>query len=1373
VLLSAVCAALTAVPAAAQEEEPVECLIGTGETAVIAGELEALAQAAACGRTVEVSDLRDEFGMVEALPSGELKAKIGVEPVNAVDESGMWAPIDTSLEITADGSIRPVNITEEIVFSAGGDMPLASVDYGSDGAFALSWSGSLPEPILDGAQAVYDDVFAGVDLVVEATAQGFRYDLVVADAEAADNPDLEAIAFDVSASGVEVAASETGAVEVHVAGEAVMASGQALMWEAPATGDGSATVPDLPVVTDAPAGADQEIAAVEVALESEDLVLRPDLELLRGDNTRYPVVIDPQWDGGIQDNLWGLVVSRSDVADSAFYRGKNSSGDNFMTSSSTFGNAGAGQTCDSWSSLTCNSSAYRMRSYFRMDTDNITQNDYLVPSKGVFRIVQRHSASCSNGTAKIWRTGGYNSNDTWNTQPSWYESVQISSANNGATCDGSAYVSFNVTSMLQMAEDNEWANLTLGLRADDESPSPDLLEWKRFDASTAVLEITYDVIPYAVTKMQLNGASCTAVSADAPWTTDRTPELSGLVRSVDSTVKWTLQVKESGSSETPFYEYTSGAVASNYRQSRTVPTSPALGDGVYYWHAKGISATNSSLTSAWSSPCRFKLDGTKPSTPSVTPGSDAPYAVGDDLTLTLKSSDPTVNGVSSGIVRFEYSWQTNTYNKTLASTGSATLTMQDLVAGRHVLYVRAVDAAGNTSNARTYTFFAGNDIIATPKATWRFEGDGADDTGAGHDLISVDGSSVAYTTDREGRADSALELDGSTCMIPEEETDPEELPIRTDAAYSLTAWVRMDAVDELTERPLAQVSDTNSAFQVWYSATADRWYFSVLDANKEWYSAGAAPTAELGEWEHIAATYDPDAGLIRLYLGGNLVSEAPAAFTPWSAETNFSLGCLLNAGTTPLHHVTGAIDQVGLWQGLLSESQIEAAMTDLPGAAIQTDWTFRNGGTDESDHGHDLNTDGFTVGSDPYNRPSGALELDGTTCLEYDESVIATDRSFTVGTWVKIEDPARLETIVSIAGENNMGLRLRHLSDGKFQFRLVSADAAETAGATVRQRSSTTTAEAGQWYHVAGVYDASTGVMQLYVNGALEGSLAIGANWQASGATLIGCAGREFDGVRNENLLGSLHGMSLWRGAVDTSQIAGLMGDPPAEIAAWWDFNNYQSDPDVLPTPMADISGNGNDFTIIGTETYDFIGYNSELDSTLLFDSTNYARTTGPVVATDESFTIATWMRVDDLTVDGVAVSITGASRSTITVKYSAPDGVWEFAAPPTTEYGWRVARAAASPSDTYNGYIFLVGVFDLSANELRLYIDGTPVATATNVVLPASTGPVVIGAEGKADGTIRDGLIGAVDDTIIWQGALECKVVATMYDPALPAKVC
>lgn len=1360
---------LLAVPAAAEDGVAAECVIETGETAALEGELAAIEQAGVCGREVEVIDQRSEFGTVVALPSGELKAQMGVEPIQAQDESGQWAPIDTTLEVAADGSVRPVNITEDLTLSAGGTAPMASVGYGAEGAFSLSWPGDLPVPVLDGPQAVYSEVLAGVDLVVEATAQGFRYDLVVADAEAAANPDLESIVFPIEASGVEVAATETGSVEVAVAGEAEMASGEALMWEAPASHDGAETVPELTAITDTPSDPDQEVAAVEVALESDDLVLRPDLELLRGADTRYPVVIDPQWDGGIQGNIWGLVNTK--YRDSAFYRGKNSSGSYFMSNTGTYGNAGAGQTCDSWSGLDCYSSTYDMRSIFRMDTDSVTQNAYRIPHTALFKIPQRHSASCSNGTAKIWRTGVYNSNDTWATQPAWYESVTISSANNGATCGGSANVAFNVTSLVKMADAGGWANLTLGLRAANESPSPELLQWNRFDADEAVLEIYYDVMPYAVSNRKLNDVYCTTSVENAPWTTDRTPKMSALYRSQDTTLKYQARLRSSTPVDAIVYDYASGSLTSNKYYSNTLPSRYALGDGLYYWLARSISTSNSSLASAWSPPCRFKVDGTKPSIPTITPQTEAPYAVGDTVKLNLSSTDPTVNGTSSGVVRFEYSWGADDYLKDLPSTGTATLTRVNLTAGRHVLYVRAVDKAGNESDRRAYTFFAGNDIPATPMATWRFEGDAFDDTGHGHDLAPIAGG-AAFEADRDGRPVSALTLDGATCLTTDDgDANTDDSVVRTDAAYTLTAWIRIDAAAGY-EKVITRVGAEHSAFQIQYHAEDDEWIFSTLTSagsDFTWKSLQVPATAALGEWQHVAATYDPEASLMRIYVDGTLAGELSADFARWQETFPVSVGCLLRSDDGTSHYVDGAIDQVGLWQGLLSQAQIQAAMTDLPTARVQARWSFRDDGTDGSGYGRDLNTDGIPVGTDPYHRPSGAVELDGSSCLEYSEPVLDTTRSFTVAAWAKLDSIGASAVVVATSGEHTSAMRLRYVASiGKWAFVFTDSDSATAAWPQVQ---SDDTVEAGRWYHLVGTFDATTSELKLYVDGVLQGTrTGVTSVWNAQGPTILGCAGHESGPARWDRLDGSLHGVSLWRGTVDASQIAGLMGDPPAAIAAWWDFTNFQSDPMVAPTPGTDLSGNARDLAFTEPTWFD-IGYNAE--DALFLDGSAHARTAGPVVATDESFTVATWVRVDDLAGDGVAVSFSGASRGVATVRYSTANQAWEFAAPPVGESGGHAAGTAVAPAANEFGYTFLVGVFDLPANELRLYVDGILAATATGVVLPASSGSVMIGAEGNADGTVRDGLIGAVDDTVVWQGALQCETIANIYDPALAETVC
>lgn len=72
----------------------------------------------------------------------------------------------------------------------------------------------------------------------------------------------------------------------------------------------------------------------------------------------------------------------------------------------------------------------------------------------------------------------------------------------------------------------------------------------------------------------------------------------------------------------------------------------------------------------------------------------------------------------------------------------------------------------------------------------------------------------------------------------------------------------------------------------------------------------------------LVATYN--GGLGRIYLDGMLVG-APVAFVPpnysLSTHSNFQVG---NLATCSLSGFRGDIDEVGVWDGALSDSEVEA-----------------------------------------------------------------------------------------------------------------------------------------------------------------------------------------------------------------------------------------------------------------------------------------------------------------------------------------------------------------------------------------------------------------------------------------------------------------
>jgi len=148
---------------------------------------EAAAQSLAetCGVEVEVLAKASETTRVLAQPSGDLVFESWSEPQWA-HQNGSWVDVDTTLVVGADGRVRPVASTADVVFSPGGTGPFATM-RGAGAEFSLGWPTPLPQGVVQGDTITYPNVYPDVDLVVRAERGGFSHLLVVGAAEAAQN----------------------------------------------------------------------------------------------------------------------------------------------------------------------------------------------------------------------------------------------------------------------------------------------------------------------------------------------------------------------------------------------------------------------------------------------------------------------------------------------------------------------------------------------------------------------------------------------------------------------------------------------------------------------------------------------------------------------------------------------------------------------------------------------------------------------------------------------------------------------------------------------------------------------------------------------------------------------------------------------------------------------------------------------------------------------------------------------------------------------------------------------------------------------------------------------------------------------------------
>lgn len=270
----------------------------------------ATALAAETGEPVEVVGERSEYSLTMANPDGTYTLTQSTTPQRARGEDGSWRSIDATLERRSDGSLGPKSTVVDLSFSGGGAgkdlIRLAS----PKGAIELGWPGTLPEPTLDGATATYPEVYEGVDLQLTATPEGFREVLVVKSAQAAVNPKLNEIKLSVTGGGLAVQPGAGGGLRaVDEDGNAVFTGPAGQMWDS--AGDGgaqpqllSSAAAEGPVpVTEDPSqpGKGDAIAELPVEVNGDAVVVKPDADLLRGQETVYPVYIDPPFGLGASE----------------------------------------------------------------------------------------------------------------------------------------------------------------------------------------------------------------------------------------------------------------------------------------------------------------------------------------------------------------------------------------------------------------------------------------------------------------------------------------------------------------------------------------------------------------------------------------------------------------------------------------------------------------------------------------------------------------------------------------------------------------------------------------------------------------------------------------------------------------------------------------------------------------------------------------------------------------------------------------------------------------------------------------------------------------------------------------------------------------
>jgi hypothetical protein len=1383
---------------------------------------QARAAAARSGQDVEVASLRDETSETYATAGGAMKTVVHLRPVRTrVD--GQWKDLDTTLVKRADGSVGPVVAATSMAFSGGGAaQPLVTFERAGR-RLSLSWPTALPAPVLDGDSATYAQVLPGVDLRVQAEADGASEVLVVHDAAAAANPELAALNLGVDTSGLTVATAAGGgltAVDTG-AGGVVFEAPQPLMWDSgtsPASADPTASSAARSGPSDksgAPRDAasasavdpadgppdSAQVAPVGVALDAgrTHLELTPDQHLLK--SAHYPVYIDPQWSSP-KASAWTMASRYWASSPQWKFNGDPDAGMGYCAGDSR-----------------CAPEDVK-RLFFQVSTSAFAGKNIL---SAEFVAHETHSYSCSARNVELWRTGAISPSTTWNSQLAsgfWIDRLDTVSAAHGWSSDCAAGdIEFQALRAVQQAAAYDWSTTTFGLKASDEA---DPYSWKRF-SDDAYLRVEYNLPPTQLRMSQLTtdpGGAC--ADAGHPKQVRIRPTLS--VDNVSDPDGDQVKVQfgafwDTGDGKGYIQRWTAWS-GPTYKKSHSdfsvaLPSSAPQGKKIG-WYARVYDGAQYSPWSydgsAYS--CALVYDTSVPAGPSISslqyPRSnpsdpDDPWTdgVGRYGTFTIDSS-------STDVVRYWFGVNGDPSSAhALNVTGGASASMKFMPTKPGVNWVsaQAFDAAGNGSEIRTYQFRvragqpdrltlglnepAGSASVAGTGGDWKADLHG----GAATAAAGVNGG--------------GLHLDGA-----DDYASTVSPVLNTAKSFTVSVWAKLPAQEPTQpSMALSQNGTYSSGYQLLYSSASHGWGFARFtsdDAGGGGYVRASQPAcpagdtacaaARLGTWTHVAGEFDNVAHLLKLYVNGTMIASAPFS-SPWDSRGQTLFGASAQNGVLG-SFFSGDLDDAEFFDYKLTDAQIaglaakQPVGTDRPAKVV---WPFDedSGAVSVTGRAQQVTArlnNGTRAGQEGV--AGSGLSFDGVDDTAVTtQPVLDTYQSFAVSLWAKPSVDSRSQVAVFQSSPVRWGFQIYHNDQG-WVFQRATADTADAALVKAQETACPATqptcpaAHLGEWTHVVAVYDADIQQILLYVNGVKVASTAYTDQWAATGPLTLGAFNPSYGS--GSYFKGGLDDVRFYDRALSGDEVTTLFKQNPV-VKGRWQLETASGTPPASP----DASTGNHPVTLYnGATTGSGWVDNGALN---LNGTSQYAATSGVPIDTSRSFTVTAWAlpsagRPDR---DEAVISQEGTNTSAFQVRYVAATGHWQIVMP-----GADSSSAATSTADnglydasSSGGWNHLALVYDAFAGEMRLYVngqlqqtvctdtdgDGTPddpactdtVSWASNTIGFNATKSLQLG-RAKTNGVWGQYWSGSLDDVWAFQGVLTpAQVQKLAYGaPGMPTTV-
>ncbi|WP_432838080.1 LamG-like jellyroll fold domain-containing protein [Dactylosporangium sp. CA-092794] len=224
--------------------------------------------------------------------------------------------------------------------------------------------------------------------------------------------------------------------------------------------------------------------------------------------------------------------------------------------------------------------------------------------------------------------------------------------------------------------------------------------------------------------------------------------------------------------------------------------------------------------------------------------------------------------------------------------------------------------------------------------------------------------------------------------------------------------------------------------------------------------------------------------------------------------------------------------------------------------------------------------------------------------------------------------------------------------------------------------------------------------------------------------------------------------------------------DPGALIR--WDFDEGSG------ATVADASGHGRAGTLSGGAGWGQANdpaYGSDRATAMSMSTGQQVAASGSVVNTTQSFTVSAWVNLTNDTANRTAVSQDGNRTSGFFLNYVQALNRWSFSQVTGDNDSATAVRATSTNPPVLGQWTHLTGVYDATAGEMRLYVNGVLQSAVSRPANWSATGAFVVG-RAKWAGAATNLWSGGIDDVRAYQKVLTPDQVATLAGDENPGRL-